>query len=32
MAQFDTCIKNSVRAAVLGGGVAVDSRSAPVSR
>ncbi len=32
MAQFNTYIKNSVRIAVLGGGVAVDSRSAPVSR
>ncbi len=32
MAKFNTNLKSSVRAAVLGGGVAVDSRSAPVSR
>lgn len=32
MAQYYTSIKNFVRAAELGGGVAVDSRSAPVSR
>jgi hypothetical protein len=32
MAQYYTNIKNFVRAASSGGGVAVDSRSAPVSR
>jgi len=32
MAQFYTNIKNTVRTVDLGGGVAVDSRSAPVSR
>jgi hypothetical protein len=32
MTQFYTNIKNTVRAAGLGGGLAVDSRSAPVSR
>lgn len=32
MAIFDTNLKNSVRATDLGGVLAVDSRSAPVSR
>ena len=32
MAIFNTNIKNSVRTVDLGGGLAVDSRSAPVSR
>lgn len=32
MAQFYTNIKNLVRIADFGGGVAVDSRSAPIPR